>query len=277
MTKLKIISDNAAARASLTTSSHVGALIPDNMLKDKKSVVWRSSGTTEKITCTWPKAELLGGISLAFCNFTATATIRVRVYSEEVGGTELFDSGIQPAARHIPLGYWSWGEEPLGVNAYSYGFSIYSTCWFNTFIASKRVEIDIVDTDNVAGYIEVGNLIIGKPWIPKHNTAFGLPVTFTDSAVNVRTEASDLVSTTGSRSKKVAVDLSWLEATDRTRMASILQVNGVTKPIFVSVFPDDTDVIKEYMYQVYGKMPTINAITHPGHIIYSTQLEIEEL
>ena len=104
-----------------------------------------------------------------------------------------------------------------------------------------------------------------------------MPVTFIDTTSNTRTEASDLIRSVGYRSNKVAVDLSYLEAEDRTKMASLIQTNGLSKSIFVSVFPEDSDVIKEYMYQIYGKLPSINSITHPNHILYSPQLELEEV
>lgn len=277
MTTLRIIYDNAADRGVISASSTAGSLAASNLKIDRKSKIWRSVGTSATLTCTWTAPEVVSGVILPFCNLTANATMQVRVYDVAVGGTPIFTSPITVAAPPVGLGYWAWGQQPLGVNAFAYGFNVYARVWFEKMLLARRVEVDIVDSTNPAGYIDVSRLIIGNYWEPAHNTGFGLPVSFTDSSTNSRAQSGDLISNRGYKSKKLSVDLNWLTDADRSMLSSLFRNNGNSKPIFVSIFPNDPDSAKEQTYQIYGKLPTTPQITHPMHTIYSSQIEIEEI
>ena len=277
MTTLRVIYDNAADRGTITASSTAGSLSASNLKIDRKSKIWRSVGTIATLTCTWTSLETISGVVLPFCNLSDTATIQVRVYDVGTGGSPIFTSPLILAAPMIPLGYWAWGQQPLGVNTFSYGFNTYARIWLGKMFSARRVEIDIVDTNNTAGYIDVSRLIVGNHWSPQFNTGFGIPVTFTDSTVNSRAQSGDLISNIGFKSKKMTVDLNWLTDADRSLLTSLFRNNGASKPVFMSVFPNDTDPAKEQTYQIYGKLPNSGQITHPMHTIYSSQLELEEV
>ena len=278
MSNLRIIYDNAIDRAVLTASSTAGSLVPANMQVDRKSKVWRASGTSATVTATWASAaQLISGVMLPFCSLTSAATITVRCYSVATGGSPIYTLGPILAAPYTPLGMWSWGTIPLGVNAYSYGNNTYGRIWFDNTYSVKRVEIDISDPTNPLGYIEVGRMVAGSHWSPTYNTAFGIPVTFPDSSVQERTDSGDLVTTIGTRTKKLSFDLNWLVASDRNTFTSLMQHVGVSKPIFVSLFPNDPDASKEQIYQIYGKLPNVSQMSHTMHTIYASQINIEEV
>jgi hypothetical protein len=82
MSNMRIISDNAADRATLTASSTAGALSVTNLQTDVKSDVWRAIGTSARLTATWAALETIQGVALPFCNLSPTALMRVRVTSE---------------------------------------------------------------------------------------------------------------------------------------------------------------------------------------------------
>jgi len=276
MTTLRIIYDNAADRGVITASSTAGSLAASNLKIDRKSKIWRSVGTSATLTCAWPTLEVISGVVMPFCNLSGTATIQVRVYDVTSGGSPIFISPVTLAAPIVPLGYWAWGQQPLGVNAFSYGYTIYARLWFGKMLLAKRVEIDIVDTSNTSGYIDVSRLVVGNHWSPRYNTSFGIPVTYSDQSTNMRAQSGDLIGNNSYKSKKISIDLNWLTDADRSLLASLYKNNGTSKPIFMSVFPNNTDPAKEQNYQIYGKLPSAGQITHPMHTIYSSQLELEE-
>lgn len=84
MNNLRIVSDNAIDRATLTSSSSASALMSTSNLKsDRKSNVWRSVlGTTAWLAATWPSLEPISAVALPFCNLSPTATMRVRATNE---------------------------------------------------------------------------------------------------------------------------------------------------------------------------------------------------
>ncbi|MGJ9420479.1 hypothetical protein ACHAC9_22385 [Massilia sp. CMS3.1] len=89
MPNLRIVSDNALERAtSFTASSRAGALVEANLLNWKKSSLWRATGTTARITALFATPEPIQFAGFPFCNWSPTATIRVRA-SEEAAATNL--------------------------------------------------------------------------------------------------------------------------------------------------------------------------------------------
>jgi hypothetical protein len=277
MTTLRIVYDNQADYGTLTASSTAGSLSASNMLIDKKSKVWRSVGTSATLTCSWASNKLINCVVLPFCNFSSTATAIVRVYDAASGGTLLYTSPSTLTTPTVPVGYWGLGTQPLGVNAYSYGFSQHARIWFPSTYSARRVEVDIADSGNASGYLEVSRFVTGNYWSPTYNTGFGIPIVSIDSTLKTRAQSGDLITSVGFKYKKMSIDLNWLVDSDRSRFQAMLQSNGASKAIFVSVFPEDADPLKEQTYQIFGSLPTQTQVTHPMHTIFSSQIELEEV
>jgi hypothetical protein len=278
MPSLRIIYDNLADSGTVTATSTAGSLAATNMQIDKKSKVWRSVGTTATLKCSWSSSKSINSIVFAFCNFSSTATVVARLYDTTVGGTPLYTSPSTLITPSVSAEYWGNGSQPLGVNSYSYGFTQHARLWLaNTYTTVKRIELDVTDTSNTSGYLEVSRLILGNYWAPTYNTGFGIPMTSVDAGTQTRAQSGDLVSSVSYKYKKLSIDLAWMLAPDRVRLQSMLQNNGISKGVFLSVFPEDTDPFKEQTYQIYGKLPNSVTISHPMHTIYSTQIELEEV
>ena len=132
-------------------------------------------------------------------------------------------------------------------------------------------------------YIEASRLIIGKYWSPKYNTDYGLSNTVKDLSTHDRTDAGDLITKRGPRYSTLNFDLKWLDQSDRIQMTKLLIGSGISKPVFISLFPDNTDTglavdyEKERAHQCYGKMTQIPGVNYSTLDMYSTQIEIEEV
>ena len=303
---LRIIYQNAADTSSttITASSTASASTSTSNLKlDPKAQVWRSGSVTTPISngtytakanlvVTFAALTTVGGVMLPFCNLSSAATIRVRGYTGTAPvmlgttdsptvtatGTLVFDTGTILACPYQPIGLWNWGTQPLGVNSYSYGGGTYARAWVTSQPSCTSLLIEIVDTANYSPYIEASRLIIGSYWSPKYNTSFGLSQTPKDLSTNARSESGDLISNRGTIYNSVSFDLTYLTPSDRLEMSRILRGNGISKPLFVSLFPDNTsDPAKEQAHQVYGKLSQLSGIQHTMFDIYGTQIEIEEI
>lgn len=275
---LCIIFDNKADTATLAVSSQASASLGSaNLLTDIKSDVWRSTGTTETITATWSAAQLLGGAALAFTDLSTTATMRVRYYTEVADTVPVFDTGTNLACPAMAYGLWTWGVPPLGVNAFAYGGGAYARAWLDTAVSVKKVVIDLVDTSNPAGYIEVGRLVLGNYWQPAKNADYGASMSLVDTSKNFRSDAGDLMSDVGTRHKKQTLALSNLSADDRAILWSMLMGNGVSRPIFFSLYPNSDDTRLEQSHMMWGKLVTTPAISLPSYRNFANSLEIEEV
>ncbi|WP_193317538.1 hypothetical protein [Janthinobacterium violaceinigrum] len=236
----------------------------------------RAVGTQLSITATWPAPEIVGGVALPFCNLTPAATIRVRGYIEPGDAAPAFDSGVMEACEYARLGMWDWGALPLGVNAYSYGGGTYARCWFQMRSVRKLV-IDLADPDNPAGYIEAARLVAGAYWSPERNASYGAGITPVDTSSQYRNGAGSQKVERGARYRKLSLTLDHMTPLDRAELWRIVRGNGLSLPLFVSLYPDSDDVELEQTHQVYGRLANLAAITTPSFQAYATNIEIEEL
>lgn len=276
MPNLRIIYDNAADRAALAASSQAGTLGPANLQHERKSAVLRSVGTALIITATWPTPEIIGGVVLPFCNLTPMATIRVRGYVEPGDAMPDFDTGTLPACEYARLGMWDWGALPLGVNAFSYGGGTYARCWLQ-MRSVKKLVIELADPDNPAGYIEAARLVTGTWWSPEQNASYGAGVTPVDTSRPYRNGAGEPKVERGSKYRKLALSLDHMTPLDRAELWRIVRGNGLSQPLFVSLYPDSDDVELEQAHQVYGYLSNLAGITTPYYQAYANNIEIEEL
>jgi hypothetical protein len=276
MANLRVVYDNAADRASsVVASTTAGALSTDNMKTDYKSEVWRSTEPTATIVIQWTTAELCGMLAMPFSNLTSDASFRVRCYANAADSVPLVDKQVA-ACPGASLGGFQWGQEALGVNAYSYGGAAYGVIWFPTGTYQKII-LNIVDS-SPSGYIEAARLVIGTYWSPAYTAESGATITPLDNSKSERTDAGDLRTDRGTVSKSLAFDLNFLTAADRNSLFNILRGNGLFRPVYVSMIPESTDdAIGEQIFQVYGKLTKQASLKYQWLGNFSTQLEIEEI
>lgn len=273
MSNLRIVYDNAAKRATLTASSTAGALVSANLLTDKKSDVWRATGTTAVLTATWAAAETISCAALAFCNLSPTATIRVQLYDATTGGNLLLDvTGNACPAPAISLTGWTAAQ---AASAYAYGGGAMGRIWFAATSGVKRMVITITDTANLQGYIEAACLVVGKYWSPTSN-ASDAPLAFVDSSTDYRTGAGDLASDAGTVHSRLSIDFSLMPPADRSAMANILRQSRAN-PVFVSVYPESADLALERDNTVYGKRTEDSEIAIAFATAYGTTVPIESI
>jgi len=277
MANLRILHDNAANRvSSLSASTTSGSLAAANLLTDRKAEVHRATATSVTYTAIWTTAELMNMVCLAYTNYTSTATIRVRAYSDSADVSPAVDTGTVLACGYSPLGLWPWGTVPLGVNAFSYGGGTYARAYF-TAGAYEKLVIDIVDVDQPLSYVEAARLIVGAYWSPEYNPGYGATARVNDTTANSRSQSGDLRSDVGTVSRSLPVDLERIVPTDRARLWNILRGSAKSGPVFISLFPEDDDPELEQAHQLYGKLASDLAISHPMFGNFSAPLEVEEI
>lgn len=277
MPNLRILHDNAANRvSSLSASTTSGSLAAANLLTDRKAEVHRATATSVTYTATWASPQLMSMVALAFTNYTSTATIRVRAYTLAADASPAVDTGAVLACGYSPLGLWPWGTVPLGVNAFSYGGGTYGRAYF-TAGAYEKLVIDIVDVDQPAAYVEASRLIVGAYWAPEYNPGYGATARVNDTTANSRSQSGDLRSDVGTVSRSLPVDLERIVPTDRARLWNILRGSAKSGPVFISLFPEDDDPELEQAHQLYGKLASDLAISHPMFGNFSAPLEVEEI
>ena len=152
----------------------------------------------------------------------------------------------------------------------------YARAYF-TAGAYEKLVIDIVDVDQPAAYVEASRLICGAYWAPEYNPGYGATARVNDTTANTRSQSGDLRSDVGTVSRSLSINLEWIAEADRPRLWNILRGSAKSGPVFISLFPEDADPEKEQAHQIYGKLASDLAISHPMFGIFSGPLEVEEV
>lgn len=277
-TNLTIIYDNSADLATLSVSSQASASLgAANLLTDIKSEVWRSIGTSGTITATWAVGQIIGGIALPFTNLSSGATLRVRGYTLPTDTIAAFDTGTNLACPPLALGLWNWGSAPLGVNAFTYGGGATACVWLSLPISVRKLVIDIVDTSNVSGYVEVGRLVAGNYWEAAKNADYGAGITAVDTSKHFRNDAGDLMTDIGTRHRRQTLALTKLSADERASLWNILLGNGMPRPLFMSLYPNSDDPRLEQTHMMWCKLVATPAVGIPSYRNFASSLELEEV
>lgn len=272
MANMRIIYDNKADSATITASTTTGSLAASNMQNDYKGKHHRSTDTSVSYTLTWSSAVSIGGIGLPATNLSPTSTIRVRLYTNASDTSPVADSGTISANSSSTIGLWDW-TNPLDANSFIYGGLTKSAVWFSQHYSVKKVLVDLVDIDNLAGYIDCSRLICGPYWEPKYNVSNGVTYSCNDTSEQIRNDSGDLLTDRGFLYDQLNFDLSVIVESDKTKLLDIIKYVGVSKNIFISLFPENNSS-REQNYIIYGKR-TNSDISSQYYGIYAHSMSIE--
>jgi hypothetical protein len=273
MSILRIIHSNAADRAVITASSTAGTLVAANMQTDLKGQIHRSTASSVSYSLLWPSFESIGGVALPACNLSSSATIRVRGYSDAAGAVLAVDTGVQYACPGANIDMWDWAI-PLNGNAFAFGGATKALCWLDSHYALRYMIIDIADISNSAGYVDCSRLVTGAYWSPVKNAAYGVTNSVDDGSKNSRNDAGDLQTDRFPSSDNLKFDLKFMPTTDRARINQIMRSVGVSRPLFVSLYPDADDPLLQQDVMIYGKRQN-SSLSFAGMNYYDTSLTIE--
>lgn len=271
MPNLRIIHNNAADRATVAASTTAGSLVAANMQSDIKGKVHRSTGLSVSYTLTWANAETIGGIALPCTNLSSAATIRVQLYSDTAGNTQIADSGTISAGASVPE---LWDQtQPINANTFAFGGYSKTAVWFSTqYTTARRCVITLTDTSaNTAGYIDCSRLVIGKYWEPTYNAENGINLQITDTSQTSRSEAGDLLVDRNTVYESLSFNFTLLPEADRAQLNKIIKYAGASKNILVCLFPGDANTQQDYM--VYGKRSN-SSIVYRLFSFYDHSMEI---
>lgn len=272
MPNLRLVHDNAADRAAITASTTAGSMLAALMQTDVKGAAHRSSGGSVTYTLRWPGFESIGAIALPATNLSPMATIRVRLYDAEAGGNLLIEIGPVYACPGALLDLWDW-TQPLNANAFAYGGASKTAVWFD-HVAARRVEIELADPENPAGYIDCARIVAGAYWEPERNASYGMTLNLVDMSSSVRADSGDLRADRGPQYDTMEFDLEWLDAQDRARVMQIMRGTSGGRKVFLSVFPGNSDALLEQDHMIYGGLAA-SGVVAARTLAYSKKISIQ--
>ena len=271
MPQIRIITDNAADRATITVANTAAGMGSDKLKTDIKGEVCRVLASSATITLIWPKLETVGAVVIPASNLGPSSTIRVRAYLDEAGTQLLADSGVKWAAPGTILENWDFSQA-LNVNAFTDGVAPITACYLPEQVACRRVVIDITNPDNT--FIDMSRIITGGYHAPKYGASYGASIGVNDLTQNTRTASGDIKSDWGPRNSTLQFDLGWIDNTDRERVRQLIS-RGVGKFLFISLLAEHDDPVLERDYSVYGKPSQAGSMSFSAFNLHNTTFQIE--
>ena len=172
--------NNLANNCTLSGGSWQGTL-PLNNLKDRRLYkIARStndSAASTQFVVDFGAEKLVSVFSLIKHNFSLEATARLVASNDSGFSTLLYDSGsasVWPLVDTLSLeweenNWWSGVPSDEQINMFQ-GI----TLWVVPNILARYWRVEIVDTANANGYVEVGRLFVSKDFTPNINASYGL-------------------------------------------------------------------------------------------------------
>ncbi len=270
---LQLLYKNDFDDATAAATSSASGFPLTNAGANSKASVWRSTSlSSQTISGDWAgTAKTINCVALAFTNLIEGSTVRVKLYQEIADVSPYYDSGVRTVwfAYDPPDGFTT-----IGLIAFPFGGGVHFPVFFNAATV-KKFEIIVTSSGNPDGYIEVGRVLIGNAWSPEHNAEYGATIGHVDESEINRTAGGQYVDRRGMH-KTISFDLRYLSDSDRSELSSIVRRNGKRSPVFVSMYPDETDEIFQNG-NLFGYFRDPAQFEHVMHSAHDTKVDIDEI
>lgn len=247
---IRIISDNAADRATIMVANTAAGAGAENLKTDIKGQVCRILSGTAQIVLTWPQATSVGAVVLPVSSLGPSSKIRVQVFEDEAGTILQEDTGEKWAAPGAILANWGF-TQPLNVNQFAFSLPPTTAVYLSQHSAARRVVITLSDPG--AEFIDISRLIVGPYMSPSYNPSYGQMDGIVDLSTNSRAASGDLKTDHGPKAKSLTFSLDYIDDAHRALVRQVLEM-GIGRFIFVSLTPESFDPVRERDKSIYGKV-----------------------
>ncbi len=284
--KVTLCWPNRVDQASLSGGSWSGSLPRDNM---KNRVIAKKARTTDaanastKFSIALDKGRPMCAVALAGHNLSATAQWRIRFYSDYAQTVQVWDSGtvnVWPAFFQYEQLEWEdnnfwFGNDTLDAAS---NYTALATMFANdVYLDVRSILVEMFDTTNVAGYVEVGRCFVSTAFQPVYNPDYGMQF-----GHDINTPVEEALDNTEYFDPKrprrtVQFQLSELEtAVAYGTLYAGQRDLGLDKEIVFANKIDSTDPV--FYYRVFlGRMLRVDALQQPYFERHNAPFMIREI
>lgn len=281
MSKMMISSTNRIDDAtSLTADDEVAALPIANVQNPQITKVFRNTQTTAEITVDFGQERVVDFVAVIRHNMTQNGKFRVRLSNAADFSTTERDTGLVDAWPIVeefgvlPWGVFNWGGFLSVTEAVDYTISSFDV--FDT-VSARYLKINLSDTTNTDGYLQVGRLICGPAYRPSINYAFGVELEFVDESRVTKSRGGQTFVDEVERFRRMRFQLQNLPENEifSNIFNSIDRRRGIAKDILV--IPQPNDNTTWITQNIYGRLARTDPVVNSQLEFYGRLIEIEEL
>ncbi len=271
---------NLTTTATLTGGSWLAGLPVTNVGTPALAEVARSTNaltTSTKILCDFGTSKTTRVFALVNHNCSAAATWRVKLGSTS-GGAEVYDSGALNVWTMTFDDILEWEDATWWIGAVG---DEYLRSPFPAMHAASQsytaryLTIEITDTGNADGYVQVGRLFAGAGVQPTYNMSYGFETRWTDLSTSDYADSGARWSTVRRKVREANLVLNWLAPEEAKYMHELQRLSGTTEEVVYLPFPADMDMSQRLGF--HGHLHELTAIEHPFYNVWSLPIKLREL
>lgn len=267
MANILLAWQNRTDESTLTGGSWLSTLPRTNMQDRTVQKVARSTDTattSTKFQIDLGSAQSIGVVALVVHNISVVGQVRVRGNDSAVFSAPAYNSGwvdVWPAGQ-IPQSLLEWEEDNFWLGTLSSSARAgYQSPYILALPTSQVLRywlIEIDDTTNADGYIQIGRLFMAAAWTPTLNYSLGATLGYTDaSPIDTSLSGAEYFDV---RSRAREFELALDGLTDSEAYDYALQIQrlaGLSGEVLV--IPDSADTtriaIRAYLGRMVGMSP----------------------
>lgn len=217
-------------------------------------------------------------VALANHNLSQTATWRITLGTSS-GANDIYTSNWQSVwTMTFDADLLAWEDVSVWEGIVDQEFIKYPYLavytlpdWYNT----QYVTIEIDDSNNPYGYIDIGRAFIGGGFTPKYNPEYGLQDSWEDKTEIVELASGATQAVVNKRYRKVQFVLPWLSQTEAAIIHEIQRRQGIYGEVLY--IPDLSDQQLNQRYGMLGRLTEMSPIEYPFYNNRQTGFTIKEL
>lgn len=283
MSNITLAWPNNADKCALSSPQAFVSTLPlSNLRTPIYQQVARTIGTELTIDATASEYIPMSMIGIASHNLSAAATIRIRVYYDDLKTVLLYDSGELPAwpALHQSTDL-EWEENAFWLGtARDEDLALYTPLFAhfmeNSF-TGRVVSLEISDPDNSNGFIELGRLLICRWWEPELNPQYG-DVQLNYEEQTERSTANDGTDFFYKKKKRRLAAVNFTNISEEAayaRLFGMLRTQGVDGEI---VFSYDREPNAYYVQRTFvGRLQQLDPLNQQSFGLYQSQINLREV
>jgi len=218
-------------------------------------------------------------LSLHSHNLSSNATWRITV-GTSAGASDVFDSGF--------ISVWSvtfdsdlnqfeqgayWPDVTNDANVRSH-FSIIST-FSNAAMANQYIRVEINDTTNTDGYIEIGRLGVWSGFQPSKNAVWGINHGWDDQSDTNFSISGELNYEKRKAKRTANMSFDFLTDSEANTMYELVRRSGTTGEVMY--IPDPADMAYSQRYGFRGRLRRLGALEKTSIDVNTQEIQAEEL
>lgn len=275
---------NRADECTLSSGAWSGGLPLANLqTRDIRKYARTSSAANAatKCDCAFPAPRSIRAVCLINTNLSRDAQYRIRWASDAGFSSVVYDSGVvdMHAPGLVPFGSIEWEEEGFWDGRLSseqmkwYPKDLIHILPVNTWAQYLRVEI--FDSGNADGYVQIGRLFVGKGFQPNSNISYGRSVMHSSGTVVAETLARREIFQAKPLVRQDIVDMSFLSVDEGVTLFDMDRQLDVSGELFYSFDPADTRNLMRWSF--LARLEKLSPLTHPMFAIHTKNFALKEI